>query len=300
MSTAGEHADLSFEAWMAELATNGDLTPKGREVLALLRTRPQLSAFASSRKFADAVGVNVGTIVRTAQGLGFEGWTDLQQELRARYLAGLTAVELSEEHEQQGASAAGSLERDRDALDFLVRSGSVEQIRAVARTIAEAGSVIVLAQGSFAAPGLALVHNARLAGYPLRHVGDASSLVNAVSRLAEGDVLIVINCWHIWGSSITALEAATEAGVETVVVTDTNSALLGKQSTHQLVVPSESAGFFPSLVGALAVCQAVVVELAALDPARTRRAVADSEREWERFGLLHRGGRRTRPGRDTS
>lgn len=288
----------TFEAWIAELSAGTDLSPKGREVLTWLRTRPQLSAYASSRRLADEIGVNVGTIVRTAQALGFEGWTALQRELRSRYLAGLSAVELSDEHEAQGSSALTSIERDRDALNFVRKSVSAASIQAFAQAIAMATNTVVLAQGSFAAAGLALAHNARLAGYSVTHVGDSSGLVNAVSRLTPADLLVVINCWHIWRSSITALDAAVESGVTTAVVTDSTSTLLRSTVTHQLVVPSEGASFFPSLVAALSVCQAVVVELAALDTIHTRESVAASEREWARFGLLHSATGRSTRGRD--
>lgn len=291
MSLPESHDTTSFEAWITDLSSRPELTARGRDVLTVLRIQPQLSAFASSRQLADAVGVNVGTVTRAAQALGYSGWTSLQYEFRSRYVASLSAAELSSEHALQGSTAASSIDRDRAALEFLQKSTPEESIARVASAIAKARRCVVLAQGSFASPGIALAHNAYLAGYDVRHVSDISTLVNTLPRLGERDLLVVINCWHIWESSLMALRVAAEAGVESVVITDSSSSLLKMTAAHQLIVPAEGAGFFPSLVGALAICQAVVVELAQVDPARTRENIEASEREWSRFHLVGRSSR---------
>jgi len=46
------------------------------------------------------------------------------------------------------------------------------------------------------------------------------------------------------------------------------------------------------MTSGLAVLQAVVTELAAVDPERSQSSVEAAEVQWQRFGLLHRGTQR--------
>lgn len=276
----------SFESWVAQLERAEGLTQKGRAVLKVLRTQPRLSAFASSRRLAEEAGVNVGTVTRAAQALGFNGWSQLQQEFRARYVAGLSAVEVVDEHDRAEVTVLGSLSQDRAALRHLEKSLDVESVTETARRIRAARRTVVLAQGSYASVGVALAHNATLCGDDVVHISDPANLVNTLGGLQRGDLLIAINCWQIYTSTVEALNAAAEKGVGTVLVTDSGAPLLGTKATLQIAVPSEGVGFFPSLVAALAVVQSVVVELSGLDPAATRRALTSAEHEWQRFKLL--------------
>ena len=118
------------------------------------------------------------------------------------------------------------------------------------------------------------------------HVDADADSANSLSRCTPDDLLIAVNCWQIYHSTLTALQSATEMGVRSVLLTDSPRPLTGVHTDDVVAVPSESVGFFPSLVGALSVVQAIVVELTALNPARSRAALANAEAQWHRFGLL--------------
>ncbi|MEV1172728.1 RpiR family transcriptional regulator, partial [Nonomuraea sp. NPDC049784] len=55
-----------------------------------------------------------------------------------------------------------------------------------------------------------------------------------------------------------------------------------------VIVPAGGEAFFPSLTAGMAVAQALVTHLAAMDPARTGASIEAAESMWTRFGLLHR------------
>jgi DNA-binding MurR/RpiR family transcriptional regulator len=285
-SVAPREPSASFEAWVAGLERAESLTHKGRAVLKVLRTQPRLSAFASARALAAEAGVNVGTVTRASQAIGFAGWTELQQEFRSRYVAGLSAVEVAEEHSLDEVTASSSIARDRNSLQQLERSVSREAIAEAAKRIREARRTVVLAQGSYASLGVALAHNASLSGYDVVHLADPAILANMLARLRPGDLLVAINCWQIYTSTVEALRSAVEKDVATILLSDSGAPPFGSTATLQIAVPSEGVGFFPSLVPALSVVQAIVVEVAAADPAATRRALTGAEQEWQRFSLL--------------
>jgi DNA-binding MurR/RpiR family transcriptional regulator len=278
-----------FEPWLAGLAASTSLSAKNRVVLTLLLREPRTCAFGSIRDLADRAGVNIATVTRTAQALGFDGWADLQREYRARYVASLSVTEVASEHDRLEPTAAAAFVHDRADLATVAGTVGADLVRDVARRIASARRTLVVAQGSYAAVGLALAHNAQIAGYDVRTAAEPTAIANGIAQAGRSDLVVAVNCWQIYRSTVRALAEARALGIATVLVTDLTRSGDEIHADVQLAVPSESVGFFPSLVGALSVAQAVVVELAAVDPDRTHAALAAAGRQWDAFDLLRPG-----------
>lgn len=288
-----------FEDWLRAHLPERGLRSKGTAVLDVLLTQPRRASFASSAELAELAGVNTATVTRTAQALGFAGWPALQQELRARYLSALSAPEVAAEHHTSAAPAAASLRRDLDSLALLARRLDRSAVRKVAEAVAQARHTVVVAEGSYAAVGIAFAHNAGLAGYNITAVtsGDAQ-LANVVSALTGQDTLVAISFWRLYESTVLAAGEAHARGAKVFALTDAASPALTDAANDVLIVPAEGVAFFPSLTAGMAAVQAIVAELATLDPGRTKRAIEGAEAQWDRFGLLHRRPQpRERPAR---
>ena len=193
---------------------------------------------------------------------------------------------VASEHALNEQSAEASLARDRADLNWVSRSIPADDIRRVAAEIARASRTVVLAQRSYAAVGIALAHNAAIVGYDVRHVADPATMANAMSRLTERDLVVAINSLQIYASTLYALRAADKENIRSILITDSASPALQALADFHLSVPSEGVGFFPSLVSAVSLAQAVVVELATLDPERTTRSLKRSEHQWANFDLM--------------
>ncbi|MEU6114143.1 MurR/RpiR family transcriptional regulator [Streptomyces sp. NPDC047117] len=278
-----------FEDWLRAHMPDRGLSPKAAAVVEVLLSQPRRASYASTVELAQLAGVNVATVTRTAQALGFAGWPALQQELRARYLSSLSAPQVAAEHHGVAAPSSASLRRDLDSLALLNRRFDEEAIRTIAEAVAAARRTVVIADGSYAAVGMALSHNARIAGYEVVSVthGDAE-LANTVATMRADDVLIAISFWRLYESTILAADEARSKGARVFAVTDAASPALAEAAERVLMVPAEGVAFFPSLTAGMAVVQALVAQLAAVDPARTSASVEQAEAAWARFGLLHR------------
>ncbi|MER6004693.1 MurR/RpiR family transcriptional regulator [Nonomuraea angiospora] len=284
-----EQAADSFEEWLRTRVPPRGLRGKAAAVLEILLSQPRRASFESAAELAQVAGVNVATVTRTAQALGFAGWPALQQELRARYLSSLSAGQVAAEHRGTGSPSSRSLRRDLDSLALLNRRLDEGVLLTIAEAVAAAGRTVIVADGSYAAVGLALAHNARLAGYPVTAVtnGDAE-LANAVAALGAGDVLVAISFWRLYESTVLAANVARSRGVRVFALTDAASPALAEAAEEVVMVPAEGEAFFPSLTAGMAVAQALVTQLAAVDPARTGASIEAAEAMWTRFGLLHR------------
>lgn len=286
---AGSAAEVVGE-WLRERSAGVALSPKARAVLEVLATQPRMSTYGSTQRIAGAAGVNVATVTRAAQALGFAGWPALQAELRARYLTSLSVPEIAAEHRApHGGAFAESLRRDLESVALAERRLDPADAERVVEAIAASRRTLVLAEGSYATIGVALVHNAVLAGYPVELLGGYgnSDILNALADAGPRDTVIAISLWRLYARTVHAAQVARERGATVCAITDSSSTPLAEAAHHALVVPAEGAAFFPALTAAVAVAQALCAQLAARDPARTTESLHRSEAMWERFAVLH-------------
>jgi DNA-binding MurR/RpiR family transcriptional regulator len=282
-----------LDAWLRGRVPDKGLKLKAAAVLEVLLAQPRRASYASAAELAKLAGANTATVTRTAQALGFAGWPALRQELRARYLAALSAPEVAAEHSGIGETkppSAAAVHRDVENLALLARRMDAEAVRALAEAIAAARRTVVVAVGSYCAVGVALAHNAQLAGYDVTLATGygGGGPANAVAAMTGQDVLVAISFWRLNQASVVAAQQASALGARVFALTDAASPVLSRAAERILLVPAEGAAFFPSLTAGLALAQAVVTELAGIDPARTRTAIQQAEAQWARFGLLHR------------
>lgn len=263
------------------------------KVLRALTTQPRQMSYASTAAAAHLADVNVATVVRAAQLLGFAGWPALRAEVRSRYLSSLSASEVLSEHDATAdGPARATLRRDQRNLQEMTDLLDEEQITRVAHLIADARVTLVLGSGSFAAPGLQLAHLSQTLGHDVRlnRVG-GTGLINAVSLLHPGDALVVFHLWRSPWEILHAVQIAADGGAKVIVVADQVRAELAQVATESVLVPSEGASMFPSLVAAITVVQSIEAALVVLDPSRAAAASDRVEALWETYDLFPAPGR---------
>nr|WP_275588209.1 MurR/RpiR family transcriptional regulator [Paenarthrobacter ilicis] len=275
--------------WLDSRVQGRKLAARQMQVIGILRSQPRLASYGSVSDIAAVAASNASTVTRTAQTLGFKGWADFQFELRSRFLASLSAVEVAAEHNGHISSPAqAAVSTDRANLAHFERTLDAESIHNIATAIAGARQTFIVAAGSYAIPGKALEHNAIIAGYNVRLLdADVAALTNAIARLGAEDLVSAISLWRVYDSTMRAVEIAHNLGAPIVSITDSAGSPVAVHADHRIVVPTEGAGFFPSLTGAVTAVQAIAVELASLDRERSNQNIAASERTWDQMRIMH-------------
>jgi len=278
----------AIEDWLAAKSQGAGLGPKATRVVEVIKTQPRLAAYASTADLAARASVNVATVVRAAQALGFNGWPHLRLEVRNRFLATLTANEVLEQHSGTVTNpVVDALRRDIANLEFTARSVDVEAIRGVAAAVSGASKTVVVGSGSFAAPGIQLAHIASFMGLDVRlerHGG--TQLANAVAHLGSPDCLVVFNFWWQPREVASVVRLAHAHDVTICLVTDRLSSHIAELATHVVVVASEGVSSFPSLTPAMAVVHAILAEIAHHGGSSLSAAVARTESAWAGMGLF--------------
>ncbi len=285
----GTDGQLPVEDWLRQVSGGRSLSRSTHDVLQAAISNPEIASYASAADLAKVAGVNVATVTRAAQAIGFSGWPDLRQEIRARYLGTLSAPEVATVHGSRstGRPFDDALSRHIEALNAIRKTLDRRAVQHFARAMAAADRRLIVASGSFVAVAKVLAHNASLAGYRCDLLDDPATVANAIADLGPSDVLVAVTFWRLFNATITAARQARARGATVCVLSDRAKSPMADLAHHLLVVPAEGTSFFPSPVPGLAVVDGLCAELGTLDAARTARSIAAAEAQWQAFDLLH-------------
>ncbi len=270
----------SFTDWIESFESGTRLTRSTKAVLHAIAADPEEAAYCSAQALANIAGVNVATVVRTAQALGFSGWPAFSAEIRSRYLASLTSRNVYIHNRSQGISAT-AIDKDIELLEHLRSSLDESALRRMAEHIGAAASTGVFATGAYSAPGVQLAHIGQMLGYPIRcHSGSATSMINEVRLLRQGDCFLAFSLWKSSRIVLQVAEVAKQQGVKICVIADRHTALTGIADEYVLV-PTETTQVISSLVCATSAVQILLGLIAKRDESRTHRMLEQIDTLWE-------------------
>jgi DNA-binding MurR/RpiR family transcriptional regulator len=211
----------------------------------------------------------------------------MKSELRHRYLATMTSEGLLAEHTVSTTGLThATISADLRNLTAISRTIDERQVKRVASIIAGARRTAVVASGSYAAPGVQLSHVGQMMGHDIELLTSSGTrLVNRIKFLKEGDCFLACNLWRSSKFVHSVAEIAKARGARIIVLADRRSPL-SDLADEALIVPSEGVSFVPSLVGAVSVVQAILAELAAINPDQTLAALRDVEALWAALDLV--------------
>lgn len=275
--------------WMEDLEPDTGLSPSHRRVLDVILKNQQLASYSEIADIADRAMVNASTVVRFAKAMGFRGWPDLQQELRGRYLAGLTTEETLQEHRANLHSAVhDAIKHDIGNLQKTLGTIDSDEGDAAIAALAAAGRILVVGMGSFSSPATVLAHLGKVIGYPISFEGRGGPhLASALNDLSTGDVLVIVNVWRPIRDVVLAAEAARAAGVTVIALTDMRRGKLARLADHPLIVPSEGVSFLQSATAATSVIYGLLSGMEASQPERSRASLRRTQDLWQQLNTFN-------------
>jgi len=275
--------------WLGELVDAAKLTPKGQELAHFLAVNPRLAIFGSASEVAEKCEMNVATVVRFAQALGFSGWREFQVNFRGRHLSGLLPSDVMA---AQGTGYARSsideaLHRDIHNLHGALHSLDRAAAESAARAIADAPYTLCISSGSYSSVGLVLTHLASFMGYPIVFESRGGPhIVAAMSRLKPGDCLVAISFWQLVKHVVLAAEHCRNQGITTIAITDSAFSPLARGVDHALVVPTESVSFFQSMTAATSVVYGLLARLQELGGDEVTRTISLAQAMYAELDVL--------------
>ncbi len=269
------------------------LSRKQRAVVSYIEHSPKFAAFATAAELGGRVGVHPSTVVRLAQMLGYAGFPEFQAAIRHQYLNSLDAIGLMPAHsgEQLGDIVLASLDQEIRNLSTMRSTLEREEVRRVAGIIAGAPSTLILGAGSHGGLALIFSHLCRFMGLPVdAEIRGSVALAARISEVGPGDVVIGTAAWWVVQDTREALAFARERGAITIAIVDSRASGLAEVADHVLVTRTESVSFFQSMVGPLAVLNAIIAEIATSGGAQIQEQMQISSELFSRFGVTWQPG----------
>lgn len=281
--------DHPLTAWIDELKDGRTPSAAISTVITLLKNSPEIYAFATATSVAKAAGVNAGTVVRTAQFLGFSGWPDFALDYRGRYLASLstgTVLGAAPQNTISGMPDTGSSEEDINSLTLMNETVDKQSISLTARTLLAANRTFVLSTGVYSGAASQLAYSCQLVGLDVQsQSGSASTQLSSVRLLNSDDLIIAFKLWRSSKIIDKLCLYGHELGVPQIVVTDRSSNITDLADIT-LMVPSSSSRLLPSTIPAVATVQSIINEIIFLGGDSVKKKYSELDALWQRFDII--------------
>lgn len=264
------------------------LSPELLRAARWIEAHPREVALHSMRECARRAGLAPATLTRLAQALSFQGFEAIKHLCQESFSA-------------QGGYAGraevlqASARQDKDWLTLLneaqhANAASVGGLNQAAQLEAAADAMLkarrVYFLGLRASHGLALhLHYTYglLAPNGALVQGMGGTLGDQVGEMGPGDLLVVTSSASYTRQTVEAAAQAQAQGAAVLALTDSALSPIARSATHTLLFRTDSPSYFHSMVGALALTEALVAAVAVrggrkvLAHLQTRQDRLDSE-----------------------
>ncbi|MCM2545923.1 MurR/RpiR family transcriptional regulator [Burkholderia glumae] len=260
-----------------------ELSPQFQAGAAFLLDHPDEVAVSSMRKLAQRAQVQPASLVRLAQQFGFPGWNELRDLFVARVRARPAPMtQRARSLVKPGAKAALSHDllaaQQQNLADAAARNQRA--LAEAAQLIRKAPHVHVAGFRSCYPVAFGFVYAYRLFRPSVSLLaGVAGSLEMELRAIGQASVTVIVSFAPYSTEATRVANIARERGSRIVAITDSAASPVALAADATLIFGHDSPSFFPSLVAAHALAEALVAQLLALEGGGAVAALERSEAE---------------------
>ena len=267
------------------------LSKKHQGIARFVLDQPDLVAFASANEVGVRTETSAATVVCFCQVLGYEGYQQLQEAIRARLSLQRTAVQRLEEQMEGAVNSQDLLTRifatDIHNIERTAVVTPTERIHAAAAAIRAARQVLVVGSALAAMLVECLAYSLQILDIATRSVtGGEEPLALALAFLQPHDVTIGISFRRDPRYTMTAIEHAKALGARTIGIANSDLSPVLQKSDYPFRVFSDGAGLSPSPVAAVALLDALVAAVQLGDPEQSARLRQQLDATYRQSRLL--------------
>ncbi|MBQ8389035.1 MAG: MurR/RpiR family transcriptional regulator [Clostridia bacterium] len=261
-----------------------------KRIAAYISENYDKAAYMTAAKLGSLVDVSESTVVRFANVLGFEGYPELQQAMKAYIRTRLTSF--------QRVEITNKLIGDADILDKVLLS-DIDKIKhtlelvdrksfnAAVEKIVSARKIYVIGMRSASSLAGFLTFGFRMMFDNVRFVQttSGSEIFEQLMDIGEEDVMLAISFPRYSKRIIDAVRYAKQAGADIVALTDGEGAPIAAHADQLLIAQSDMASFVDSLVAPLSIINAIIVAVAKEKGDELAQRLRRLENIWEEYDV---------------
>lgn len=259
-------------------------TPAYRKLAEFLLEHLDDAAFMSASTLARMAKVSESTVIRFSQLLGYKGFPELKEALRGIVMERLDTSKRLSSYVEKGKEEHilhRCIRKDREALDLLVKSISIEGFEGIIDIIEKADRIFVISHRSAYAVGYYLNFYLNLLGFKSFIIRGRELSYEILSSSKEDDVVIAISFPRYSSETMELLSFARKRGAKTVAITDDYLSPIASEASYILTVPTDFISFVDSLTPSISLVNAIVVALSLRKASEVERRLKELEEIWK-------------------
>ena len=204
------------------------------------------AAFMTASRLGQTVEVSESTVVRFAAQLGYEGYPEMQRDLRELIRGKLTSIQRIQvsNDQMQGDLLTSVMQRDMDSLRTAIEQVDRGQFEQMVDKLLKAQHIYLLGMrsSSFLTGYLNFYFRLIFKNVTLVQNAVAGETFEQLVQVQPGDVLLAISFPRYSKMTVNAVQYAREKGADVVAITDSTLAPLYPLASAALLVRSDMIG----------------------------------------------------------
>lgn len=245
-------------------------------------------AYLTAAKLGNLVGVSESTVVRFADELGFEGYSQFQlavQELVRIKLTPNQRIEITKQRIGRGDVIDNVMESDINKIKYTLERLDRKAFTDAVDSIISARTIYITGARSSEPIARHLSYNLSLIFDNVKFIVPTSSseVFEQMYSINEEDVVIAFSFPRYSSKMINGIKFATQKNAKVVVFTDSDVSPLVEFSDCVLIAQSDMASFMDSLVAPLSIINAIIIEITSRREKEITERFDALEKLWDEY-----------------
>lgn len=240
-------------------AVSSELTPTERRIAEEVLGEPTLLAFGTVSDLANRVGTSRPSVVRFANKLGFDGYTQLQKHVRSDLSHQLSRP--SERIRRKDDPQPAARLAINDAVETVFSALEGERLAQLSAPLVSSRRVWVLS-GETSRAGAHALQSGLSMIRPGVHALEEHSLVTELSDAGKDDTAVIFDFFRYRRQVVNAARVFSESGATVVAITDSPLSPLVELADQWCEIEVPAVGPFDSSVPSVTVAELLVSRVA--------------------------------------
>jgi DNA-binding MurR/RpiR family transcriptional regulator len=243
------------------------LSPKHKNIARFILDNQYFTCFSPASQVGEKTETTAATVVRFAQALGYQGYSELQEALRSELPNNLTAAARMQRRMSSQISPVSTHQNvfytDIQNIERTASNLIEQNLHAALDTILKADRILVIGAGISSGSVAFLVHSLKVMGFDAVAIG-GESLHTAVeiAQLKPDDLLIAIDLWRYARLTFHTVTLAREMDTPVIAITDSIVSPLAKMANFSFEIATEGIAHSLSITALLSLLNVFIAMLA--------------------------------------
>jgi DNA-binding MurR/RpiR family transcriptional regulator len=267
------------------------LSPKHKNIARFILDNQYFTCFSSASQVGEKTDTTAATVVRFAQALGYQGYSDLQQALRSELPNYMTAAARMQRRMSSQILPASTHQNvfytDIQNIERTASNLTDQNLHAALDAILKADRIMVIGAGISSGSVAFLVHSLKVMGFNAIAIG-GEGLQSAVeiAHLKQADILIAIDLWRYARLTIHTVTLAREMETPVIAITDSIVSPLAKMANFSFEIATEGIAHSLSITALLSLLNVFIAMLADRVPNQVYESLKRVDATYRGNGLL--------------